>query len=346
MLGTLLLILVTPILVLATICIIKEITGRRNLKFYTDQGVVAEYVPITGALKYVHPPVEPKKDAFDSYFKFFDRHQKNPHSMVATNTFYTPHPTIYLTDIDSIGEFIMKENDFYQRQPGMRTEIHDYFFLQNGQKALKGRASFAEFFKHENILKLVQDIQKIMLKRFVEVKEQWKQNPLEFQKFDVVPVLAKCFDDVINIVMFGEEDPSKIPYVNGTPLSVAIEHMVADVWRLFKSVPHMMTLGLTTKFRLTKLAREQKKLYNSVVAALKSLIQEREQSGRKKDSNLIDMMLDWNKRCDETGKQEEKYSLNSMVGLLVFFYSAGTDTSRATLTSLFYYLGEEQKARS
>lgn len=57
------------------------------------------------------------------------------------------------------------------------------------------------------------------------------------------------------------------------------------------------------------------------------------------------MMLDWNQKCEESGKPEEKYSNDSMIGLVQFFYSAGTDTSRTTLTSLLYYLGEQKEAR-
>lgn len=228
MIGTLLLLLITPILLVIGVYIVKEYLGKRNLKFYTDQGVVAEYVPVTGALKYVHPSPVASKDPFKIYFEFFKRHEKNPHSMVVTNTFYTTQPTIYLTDIDSIGEMILLENECYRRNPGLRTEIHEYFFLQHGEKALKGRASFAEFFRHENILKTAVDIQKIMLKRFGEIKNLWKGSNLsEFKSVDVAPVLQNCFDDVVNIVMFGEEDPAKIPRVQGEPLSVAIEHLIA-----------------------------------------------------------------------------------------------------------------------
>ena len=228
----------------------------------------------------------------------------------------------------------------------MRTEIHEYFFLQHGEKALKGRASFAEFFRHENILKTVVDIQKIMLKRFGEIKGLWKGSNLsEFKSVDVAPVLQNCFDDVVNIVMFGEEDPAKIPRVQGDPLSVAIEHLIAQVWLLFKSPIHTLTLGVSTKLLLTKQAREYKRLYNDVVGVIKQMILDRERTGSKPKPNLIDMMIEWNKKCEAKGNLEDKYTLNTMIGLLIFFYSAGTDTSRASLTSLLYYLGEQSEAR-
>ena len=71
------------------------------------------------------------------------------------------------------------------------------------------------------------------------------------------------------------------------------------------------------------------------------MILDRERTGGKSKSNLIDMMIDWNKKCEAKGNLEDKYTLNTMIGLLIFFYSAGTDTSRATLTSLLYYLEEQ-----
>lgn len=98
-------------------------------------------------------------------------------------------------------------------------------------------------------------------------------------------------------------------------------------------------MGYSTKLRLTKISRDYYKLYAEMVEAITRLIKKRESSGKKTRPNLIDMMLDWNRKCDAEGKPEDKYQLITMVGLLVFFYNAGTDTSRATLTSLFFYLG-------
>jgi hypothetical protein len=39
---------------------------------------------------------------------------------------------------------------------------------------------------------------------------------------DLAPVLKGCFDDVVNVVLFGEDDPKNIPLLNGIPLSIAI----------------------------------------------------------------------------------------------------------------------------
>ena len=152
-------------------------------------------------------------------------------------------------------------------------------------------------------------------------------------------MLAMCFDDVVNVVLFGEDDPTDLPMVEGTPLSIAIYNFVTAEWAFDFEPLHVYSMGYSTKFRLTKSSREFYKLHSNIVETITSLIKKREISGKKARPNLIDMMLDWNKKCDAENKLEDKYSFNTMVGLLILFYSAGTDTSRASLSSFFFYLG-------
>lgn len=175
----------------------------------------------------------------------------------------------------------------------------------------------------------------------------WQGPDLNISKsVDLAPVLTKCFDDVVNIVIFGEKDISKVPTVHGMPLSIAIEHKMMLVFKLFKSKPHQLTFGFSSKYLLTPLAREHHRLHNDIVEACARVISERKKNGKKDTPNLIDMMLEWNQKCDSKGgNPDEKYSLHSMIGLLMFFYAAGTDTSRSTLTSLLHLLGEEKEAR-
>lgn len=89
MLTAILSVIFGAILVFASAYIAKEILSRRNMKFYTDQGVVGDYVPITGALKYVHAQPTPGKSPFQFFFDYFKKHETNPHGMVVTNTFYS-----------------------------------------------------------------------------------------------------------------------------------------------------------------------------------------------------------------------------------------------------------------
>lgn len=106
-------------LIPVTALFVKDMIARRRMKFYTDQGVVGDYVPVTGALKFVHAPPSPDKNPFKVFLDYFKKHQNNPHSMVVTNTFFTAQPTIYLTDVDSIGDFLLQEAECYQRVPGL-----------------------------------------------------------------------------------------------------------------------------------------------------------------------------------------------------------------------------------
>lgn len=162
MIFTLILLGLSPFLILLVVYALKDIISKRKMRFYTDQGVVSAFVPVTGAYSKIHTPVSSGQSfekLMKGFFDFFKTHENNPHKMVVTNTFNSTEPTIYLTDLDSISEFIAKENDCYSRIPGYKNDTNGFFFFQNEETALKGRASFAEFFKHENIIQLLVVVQ-------------------------------------------------------------------------------------------------------------------------------------------------------------------------------------------
>lgn len=55
-------------------------------------------------------------------------------------------------------------------------------------------------------------------------------------------------------------------------------------------------------------------------------------------------MLQWNEKCDQPGGDpSKKLTTDQMLGNQFFFFGAGTDTSRATSTSLLYFLGEDKE---
>lgn len=106
--------------------------------------MVSEYVPVAGAYKIIHGPPKPSPDPSKQMLAFLDRHKNNPHGMVVTNTYNSTEPTIYLTDLKSVNEFIAKENECYRRKRLLTSEKHaNYFFFDNGDKALENRAQFS-----------------------------------------------------------------------------------------------------------------------------------------------------------------------------------------------------------
>ena len=149
------LVLIAVLLGIIVVFIVKEILSKRNLKFYSDQGVITDYVPIIGSLELVHSPPVPGLNPFKEFLDYFAKHEKNPHSMVATNIFDSTEAVILLTDIDAIGEFLLLENECYRRMPGIAVETDDMLFFHNGEQALRDKARFAEFFRHKNILGMV-----------------------------------------------------------------------------------------------------------------------------------------------------------------------------------------------
>lgn len=54
MILALVLIGISPILIIIVTYIIKDFLSKKQMKFYTDQGVVADFFPVTGAYAKIH----------------------------------------------------------------------------------------------------------------------------------------------------------------------------------------------------------------------------------------------------------------------------------------------------
>lgn len=102
-------------------------------------------MPVTG----IAPLVLPQKksaDAAKGLMKFFAEHENTPHGILVANSFYTTEPTLYITSREVRAEYLLRENDFFVKMPGLKLSTSDIFVNQNGERGLKGRAQFAQFF--------------------------------------------------------------------------------------------------------------------------------------------------------------------------------------------------------
>lgn len=266
MIGLACAVIASPLLILIVLQLIKDVVGRIKLKFYTSQGVKTLNIPLSGAYKHFHPPAVPSKDLNRPMRDFMEQHEFSRFGMLASNTFDSTEPTIYLTSIPAITEFLTKENDFYVKNSPAKSHVDDTFFFEHGEAALRKKQTFSQFFSHSNVLKMMPTMQKIFYERFKSLNDLWKngENLQDWKTVQMNDLLHKCFDDAVNILIFGENSPEKVPYVNGKPLSQASEEFFQRIATLIKSPLHILTLGLSTKLRLTALARKTYQTYHKI----------------------------------------------------------------------------------
>jgi cytochrome P450 len=184
-------------------------------------------------------------------------------------------------------------------------------------------------------------IQKIFMNNFKTLKSEWKQGEdlTQWKTFDLYHLLEKTFEDVVHVVMLGEDDAEKLPKVGKHSLSHAIDEWITEIYYAFKDPLYYFTFSLNAKLNFGKSFRKVNKLEKSLYEGCIKIIKDRE-NVTKPGINLIDMMNSWNKECDlgDSNKKELKIDLDSMVGNLIFFYGAGSDTSRSTSTTALQFL--------
>ena len=68
-------------------------------------------------------------------------------------------------------------------------------------------------------------MQKIFFERFKDLRSQWENDSghAQWKNVEMSQVLHRCFDDAVNILIFGETSPDKVPQIFGKPFSEAVE---------------------------------------------------------------------------------------------------------------------------
>ena len=144
-------------------------------------------------------------------------------------------------------------------------------------------------------------------------------------------------------MLFGEEDPEKVPKVDGMQFSRANDHRVDLVFEIIRSPLHALTFGLLTKFRLTKTAKKFFALEEKISCYGYDILKKRLESDETRDPNLIDILLKDVK--EEKEPKKIKATFDNIVESMLLLYAAGTDTSRSTSTGMLYFLSKYPDVR-
>ena len=215
------LVLLSPLLILITIHLIKELLSKGEMKFYTDQGIEPVYVPVVGVYKYLNPPAIPSKLPTEPIHKFYEAYKHNDKGMIVSNTYDSTVPTIVLTNRKTISEFLLQELECYHRRGSIPSIVDDSFFYLSGKKAMEQKAIFSGFFNHDNIVKMIPEVQRIFFNQFKKLNDLWKDGDTnEWKTVELSETLSNIFNDAVHILIFGDETPDNVPKINGKPFAI------------------------------------------------------------------------------------------------------------------------------
>lgn len=178
----------------------------------------------------------------------------------------------------------------------------------------------------------------------------------EFKSVDFVPTLNEAFVDLVTIIIGGVKHPEDMEKLDGERPVVAVEQFFFDMLHSGRNPLNLLTLGLAHKLGLLKTSRRGKRRIQLVEDYIWNMIKERKAEWEcthtgigfsgERDINMIDLMVEYNKKMEAEGKKEEMLEREEMVEAVVTFYLAGSDTSRAASTSFLYLLSTMEGVQS
>ena len=334
-------VVITP--VVATL--IRELICYLKLNKYRSQGIGCYFYPIIGIRKSV-----PGGAFLKSIRKKVEEKVKGA-QLVAGNSLIRLEPHLYITGTKLLREFLLVENEYFKRT-GISEQINPTksFFFENGAKGMKYRSIFTEFFKAENINKIVPQIEAVFEESFknlavklfeekvqldsegqVRLKEGVKVEDLEWQKVDFKPFLREPFDRMINVVMFGSKSAEDSPEFEGDKLySEAMREFIILKRRSFLTMPNLLTGRLLSDWKLTAASRAAATEERKFFRIMKNFFEKRKGSGNYHGVNLLDLMIRHNLKCEEKGGNEEDLLDDQrIVDFMRTLHFAGYDTSKA-----------------
>jgi len=366
MIGYLLLILAIPLL----IYVVKDVCCLwRELK-YKMQGLPIKYFPIIGDSRLYITSLG-KKNEFQELLDVVEKVQKSGAKAMVYNHRRRFCASIFLTDADLIREFYLKENDVTERVNPFNKEFRLGFILQPGERGLQQRRVFSEFFKPDNLRRMIPIIRKVIRQRFEKFTD--RQGKLEVP--DSSLFLHKSILEISNHLMFPSEEI--IPQLYGfLPYN---EELVKAMKLIYSQQVMLNPLnsglfsflgdwGLSTK------SCEVKKKIRALNSCLSDFIKKRiecikQQHSLKLDNasptkcpntslicrsqestnsqptppvsdhlNIVDTMVD--KYLSQQGEDPEKQVLTfeDIIGNVNLFLVASLDTTATALTSVMYNL--------
>ena len=329
--------------------VLRQISSYLKLSFYRKQGIKTYYYPIIGFLKLMKPIVD-KEDLQKSQID-------EKEEILAFNNFRNTEPSVFLKGSELLSEFFLKETTNFERVPviGEREDVHSFFF-DFSEKGNRIRSLFTDFFRTDNINKILPKIEEIFANRLDEFRNKtWSQEELEALKRDqkqssdklwrrikLAPVLKEAFDEMVNVILFGCVSSAKkgdntpqdklpdIPTIDGKLFSVYTQDFLLQSIKAMRNPFNVLTGYFFLKHRLLKEGRNVERMRMRLEIATNDFYEARKAQAEETGFgvNIIDLMIQLNQRLEEEGRLDEVMDARTIADNARIFYLAGYDTSK------------------
>lgn len=335
MILTAILLITSPILALITLIALKELVFYiQYLIKYKSQNIPVHFVPIIGRFDLIRTKKSNKTSNKFEHYQNLMKTKFKGHRLVVINQHNNPNPYIMLLDPKLIGEFFMKEVDFFKRDTPVELPQDQGFLLEHGESALKKRAIFNNFFQNENLQRLTKRLRNMIKSHFLKLKDQfWKDDNREFKTYDLRKFFPEVFEDLVNNILFGD---SGFPLINGETMPTASQKILEDFAKNIMRKPlNFFTMNVLHTFRILPISRNVDERVKNVQKEILKTLRKREKiTPSKRGLNILDVMLEHNESCSESEKLSDKDFINN----IFLFQIAGLDTSNNVTESVMKYL--------
>ena len=309
----------------------KQLLSYLRLSKYRKQGIKCFYYPIYGMKK-----ILPKGTYNKKVRKNLDEVIQGA-QVIATNSLFTTEPHVCLTGTKYLKDFFLLENGIFKRTGPAEDINHNRSFLyENGDVALRHRAIFTDFFRAENIKKIIPKIEAIFEESFkslalrlfpgklelgdakeLNLKKGVTREELGWRRLDFYPHLKEPFDKTINMVLFGSQTKEESPiFEGGKFFSEAVSDLIFLKVMATFNLPNILTGGLIRRLNLSADSRKYSEEAGKIFDTMKAFYDKRKASGRFDGVNLLDLMIRHNERAalSKSKNQQKRSTLDGSRG--------------------------------
>ena len=316
-----------PISIYIAVFLYREIATYTRGRFYKKQGFMQLHRVFGGEILMLADGSK-CKNQLDSYIKAVEICQQKQLPGFIVNKYPECRPLVFLTDINLIRDFFIKETEVVQRRNTIDLKLDVGLLFEAGDLGLAHRRIFGEFFKMENLNKMSDDVWRVVDTHFKQqtVGADGCLNIKDSEKF-----IEKIMINVVDALLFGYDVHA--PRIDDKSFSEELVDILAFI--ISPSIAfnplNILLFGFPHDYNILPATRSINRRLKKLKEVMIEHIKEREVTHALR-LNIIDMMIDYNLRAPA----DARLSYDDMAGNCNLFLVAGYDTTAATLNSLLF----------